>query len=405
MVDSGESYEPSFWDKIGPTLYSIAVLTLNVAFIAAGLAAIYLLFGILSGQLAELVSQPVADQKRVMGVIGGATQIMLLSLAVGSLAVAYTMRGDDSTGYAIVGAAAVIGFGIPFAVQTFGTNIDGKFAARALSAFPSASYVPLIIGGLLIVKDVFSRLASAVREKPLSLENLTYGSEAQTEQKPLRTSLFSRCFEGPFCREFIRTHCPIFESRQACWKVKRGCYCEEDIVATAAAKVQGVTLNMAPDSKFNFSNAPRPGASPAPVAIGSSPIGGNFGGGLAAPAYVPPPPPRRVELTMAQKKERCRNCVIYNEHQREKYKILMPIVMLGGFAVCAVTSPMLRNGIGAVIKWMEVVMSRIQFTGGTGPQFNRPTEAIEWLLVIAFTIMIVSKLLQTLEWACFKIKI
>jgi hypothetical protein len=54
---------------------------------------------------------------------------------------------------------------------------------------------------------------------------------------------------------------------------------------------------------------------------------------------------------------------------------------------------------------MERLAQQITLKGGPGPQFNRPPSVVEWALVGAFSLMIISKLLQGLEWMCFKAKI
>ena len=91
-------------------------------------------------------------------------------------------------------------------------------------------------------------------------------------------------------------HCPIFLSRKACWREKRGCYCEEDIVAAAASKINGVVLDMAPDPKQNYANTARQ--------VGTTGMENAY---------------RKPALSHAQKVQRCKYCVIFNEHEREKY--------------------------------------------------------------------------------------
>jgi hypothetical protein len=246
-------------------------------------------------------------------------------------------------------------------------------------AFPRAAWAPLAVGGLLVLRDLALRMADLVRNRPLDRGSLRYGGAAQAEgAKPTRLAVLGKCWEGPFCRDFVRVHCPIFHARKACWRVRRGCYCEEDIVSTAAAKISGVQLAMAPDPRYNFGGA----AAPAPAAV-------------------------KPLLTMAQKKERCRNCVIYNEHQREKYQILMPLVILGVGGVCLLLSGALRQYLGVGLSGLEQAMQRLSF-GGAGSfsfRLGRPPAVVEWIFVGAFIVIIVSKALEALEWAIFKIKV
>ncbi|GAB4454631.1 MAG: hypothetical protein OHK0029_09480 [Armatimonadaceae bacterium] len=412
---SDETYEPTPWDRVAPVLYNIGSGVMTVAFIAAGLAAAYLLYGIFSGQMANVASLPQADQQRVSGVIQTAGQIMTVGLALGTLALAGVLLIEETTGYIILVAAIVVGFGVQFAYQTFGGTISSDAMRQAFAAFQNASYIPMAIGGLLVARDVVMRFISALSGKGVDQEELTFGSEAQAERKPIRTSLFARCFEGPYCRESIRVHCPIFQAKRACWKELRGCYCEEDIVMEAARRSQATPLQMAPDAKYNFANAPTPGLS----AVGSGQGKTNADGSIASgggPMILSISSrgmeteedlarPTRQVLTDAQKRDRCKSCVIYNEHLREKYKILMPVVLIGGIALCVVLAPAMRDALHWGFTGMERLASQIALKSGPGPQFTRPPSAIEWTLVGAFSLMIVSKMLQTLEWMCFKAKI
>ena len=378
-----EEYEPTVWERIEPTLYGISLLVMNVGLVVAGLALAYLVYGLLSGSLAGYDALSHADRARILGNIALAGNVLKIGLIAAALGAGFGFRNEDSTGYALLGGAVVIGLGIPYAVRTFaGAQTNNAAASAAIASLVNAVYVPAIVGALLVVRDVIVRIVSAVRDKPVKQEEMTYGSGAQQEKLPVRTSLLAKCWEGGFCREFIRPHCPIFLQRKACWKERRGCYCEEDIVSNAAAKVQGIVLDMAPDPKYNFANTALP--------IGQTTAGATF---------------RKPELSAAQKRERCRNCVIYNEHQSEKYKILLPAVVLGGLALCVIFAPLMRAAVGGSLTMVQSIFNRASFSVGGATQAVHPGATVEWVFVGAFTVMILSKLLQLVEWACFKAKI
>jgi hypothetical protein len=111
---------------------------------------------------------------------------------------------------------------------------------------------------------------------------------------------------------------------------------------------------------------------------------------------------------MAQKRERCRNCVIYNNHQREKYKLVMPIVLLATLLLCAVVAEPVRSNIGTALSGVDHLLARISFNSGGGKAATdlwKPPAGIEWILIGALGLMLLSKMLQVTEWAIFKIKI
>ena len=374
--------EPTLWDRIAPTVYSVVTLVMTVAFIAAGLAAAYLLWGLFSGQLAGVDALAKIDRERVLGVIALANRALSVGLAVGALCLTVLNWGDEVTGYAILGAAAAAGFGVPYAFATFSGKTGGVATTQALAAFVSGSYIPGAIGGLLVAFDVVRRFATAAKDRPVEKATMSFGKNAVAESRPLRLSLMAKCWEGPYCRDMIRPHCPIYIKKEVCWRVKRGCMCEEDILTEAMTKANNTLLTMAPQSQSNFANP----ATPSPIFQRNAPA--------------------RIELTMAQKRERCRNCIIYNEHEREKYRLLLPITIVGGVALIGALSPLLRGVIGWGFGTIERIVSSVSMQGGaTGFQIGRPNETIEWVLVGALGIMLVSKLLQLLEWACFEAKI
>jgi hypothetical protein len=134
---------------------------------------------------------------------------------------------------------------------------------------------------------------------------------------------------------------------------------------------------MAPDVRYNFANAA------VPAAAG----------------------PRKIQLSDGQKRERCRNCIIYNEHQKDKYRLLMPVVLVGTVLLCVVFASGLKGYLGVALTATETLMARFSFLPGKGPQIGKPSDTVQWVLISAFVIMVVSKALQALEWAIFKIKI
>jgi hypothetical protein len=408
---------------LGPLFYNITVLAMKVGFAVALLAAAYLIYGLFSGQLSGYATLPHPDRLRILSNISLATQVLTGGLALGSLAAAYVLWGEDFVGYGMVVGSALVGIGVPQAYALIGGDTESSNAVgKTLGAFPQAMMAPLVIGGVLVARDVVYRLIRGFQEKPIKHEKMTYGSGAATETRHIRTSLFAKCWEGPYCREFIRVHCPIYQKRQACWREKRGCYCEETIVSGAASKVNGLSLDMAPDPKLNFANPPSPAvAANDPLAspgiqlggIGSGGgigAGGGLGGGLGGGYNLGAQPqiPRKIVLSMAQKRERCRNCVIYNEHQREKYKILMPVVLLATLVLCAVFAEPVRDNIGNILAGVDRLLAQISFNSGGGNAATnlwKPSAGVEWVLIGALALMLISKVLQVMEWAIFKIKI
>ena len=151
----------------GPSIYGIAIVVMNVAFIVAGLAAAYLIYGLVVGGLGDFGQVANADEKRrILSNIAAASKGLTWGLAVGALAAAVVFLGEETIGYVILGIAAAIGLGIPFGFTSFGGESMAPERSIALrqvfNAFVSAAYIPAGIGGLLIVRDILLRLVRGV---------------------------------------------------------------------------------------------------------------------------------------------------------------------------------------------------------------------------------------------------
>lgn len=373
--DDGGVYVP-------PIVYSIANLVMTIAFVIAGLGLAYLLYGVFFG-LTSFSSWDAPKQKVMLGNIAMATKALTAGLGVGVLGAAVIFWFEELAGYIILITAAVLGLGLPFLFPMLGGEKASFGVAKALEAFPMASIVPGGIGFLLVVRDIISKFANAVQRRGAETETagLQLGAGARREQKPLRTSLLGKCWEGNYCRDWVRPHCPIYQKRDACWKQRRGCYCEQEIVSAAANKSQqGVQLEMAPASQYNYANPASPGTAAAS---------------------------NKVFLTDAQKAERCRNCVIYNDHQSEKYKIAMPMTIVVMIVMCVVLAPLMRMGIAASMSGIEQLAGKLAFTDSQSSalKLSRPNDTVQWALVGAFSLMFISKALQIVEWCIFVKKI
>ncbi|MBB6052092.1 hypothetical protein [Armatimonas rosea] len=367
---------------IPPVVYAFINLAMTIAFVVAGLGLAYLLYGVFVG-LGGFASWDVAKQNIMLGNIALAAKAMTIGLGVGAVCVAVLFWFEELAGYVLLIAAALLGLGLPFLFPMLGGEKASIGTAKALEAFPFAAMAPGAIGFILVVRDIIAKFTGAVLRRGAETETagLQLGAGAKREQKPLRTSLIGKCWEGNYCRDWVRPHCPIYQKRDACWRQRRGCYCEQDIVNAAAGKSQqgGVQLEMAPASQYNYANPSAPGTSAA----------------------------AKVFLTDAQKAERCRNCVIYNDHQSEKYKIIMPITIVVTLALCVLFAPLMRMGISASMSGIEHLAAKLSFASSqeSGLKLTRPSDPVQWALVGAFSLMIISKALQVVEWCIFTKKI
>ena len=132
---------------------------------------------------------------------------------------------------------------------------------------------------VLILRDVWLRIADAraakrLRDYKASGGAFLVGSEALREDRP-EPSFYAKCWQMPYCRDFVRSICPAYEARKPCWQLKRGCYCDEKtIIARHEDPREGEEF--AKSLQYRADNS------------------------------------LKRDLIAAQQRQLCRNCVIYN---------------------------------------------------------------------------------------------
>ena len=346
----------------------------NVFHICIGvfvLSTAYLLYGVFFG-LGDFGSWDRARQVTMMGNINLAGNVMLAAAVVGSVCSLVLFWFEETAGYLMALLAGAFYFGVPMAFASMGG--EPSVAMRmTVARFPVAALAPALIAVILVVRDLIVRLIRSLDRQSKVASDLQFGNDAKREDRPVRMSLIGKCWEGAYCRDYIRTHCPIFKAKDTCWQRRRGCYCDEEIVNTATKKSRGTVLEMAPNEAQNYANST---------------------------------PKKVVFLSDAQKVERCRNCIIYNEHQREKYKILLPVVMLLSVLLCAFLGYEMRDSVGNAMNTIESTVRRFAFTGDptTAIKVAKPNETAIWAFVLAGSIMVIAKIIHALEWAIFEKK-
>jgi hypothetical protein len=147
--------------------------------------------------------------------------------------------------------------------------------------------------------------------------------DAQQQRVARDANALSPCWSLPFCREVIRKQCPAYLARKTCWKFKRGCYCDDEMIARI---VRGESLEK-----------------------------------IKAPTK------------MSQlRKPPCKRCYIYLEHQTHKFKMLSPLAI----PLTIVFMVSIWNPFGQVFrpayKWLDEKQKNMKFL-----QTPNPIEASE----------------------------
>jgi hypothetical protein len=283
--------------------------------------------------------------------------VLLIGVVAASVGALYLYWGEELVAPVLLILAAAMYFAplyFPSMIPNAGQNEAGSNAFQAMESAGIWLGVVAVIG---IVGDVATRVRNRAKEGAKA-DNLKYGKNIKAESD--RQNVFlGKCWQLPFCRKFVRERCPIYHAKTSCWKELVGCMCEEEVIKGA------------------MENRPIPKDA------------------LTAGNMIP----RNHKLTVLQKKERCKVCVIYNEHQRHKYRAAVPILVVSTIAIYGIfRGPLLAGMVGLVGQVNRVVYG---FTYGASGKQEIPMLFTEMLLVVFFLVGL-SYALKSLEFMIFK---
>lgn len=221
-----------------------------------------------------------------------------------------------------------------------------------------------IVAILVTVIDVGGRMRTRLAHGSKA-DTLKYGKGVKEE--PDRQNVFlGKCWQLPYCRKFVREKCPIYHAKRTCWKERVGCMCEEKVIQNA------MTGN---------------------VIIPKD--------ALSAAKYIP----YNDKLPMEFKIERCRSCVIYNEHQRQKYKVVLPATMAVMAGIWIVAREPMKDVLQTVLNTSDKFLGQATLGGRKSVTDPVHLAAFRELLVILIMIMILAYLMKLIEYLLFKLKV
>lgn len=286
---------------------------------------------------------------------------------VAGLGAAYYFWGEETSGPIILLLGGAL-WTAPFYLPSMIPNGQGsEVAGQALLRIQSAGLPMAIIGILAILVDVFQRAQLRAREGARA-DAIKYGRNMK-EERDTRNVFLGKCWQLPYCRKFVREVCPIYHSRRTCWRERVGCMCEEQLIKNAMAR-------------------------------GNEAIPRDI---VAAEKMIP----RNSRLTDRQKAERCRQCVIYNEHEKHKYKLMTATLMVTVFGFYAAFRGPLLTGVSNLLLQMDSGLNRVTYSQGQGGQLSRAAQVpvFQEILLAVGVFIVLAYGFKLIEYLCFKLRI
>ncbi|MCC6443754.1 MAG: hypothetical protein IT210_09910 [Armatimonadetes bacterium] len=358
------------------TLQDRAMLVFSISVVVYLVAFIYLLYGAFSGQLLTAHNLPLKDQARVMVNIALASKVLWWSLLIWVVALCIRNYQDESLGYLILLLTAGLYYGMPmllsYLVESRGLRANGAVILLA-GQFRNMAIPTFGIAILFIAMDLVQRIQlSFERAKYKPADPILKNPNAGTE--PKHASILGKCWDLPYCEKYIREKCPRFLEKTACWRKKAGCMCDDSIVLKA---MMSDATNQATAQKMASLFVSKSGNGPA-----------------------------------QRGKARCVKCQIFLEHQKQKYRLLSPLVFPIAIVLFYEYLPYLRGAYFNSLTWMDRFVANLSFqashniAGGTQVIADISQSGFAmWTVLACVLIMFIAVGVQLMDYLILKLKL
>jgi hypothetical protein len=276
-----------------------------------------------------------------------------------SVAITYLYWGEDVPPAVLIMVSAALYFAPLYLPALFADSSTNTAIGAAFGVIQSSG----TILGILSIGSLAVQVGMKVKERVKTgtkADHLKF-CKGIKEEADRQNVFMGNCWQLPYCRKFVRERCPIFHAKRTCWRERVGCMCEEEVIRNA------------------MENKPIPR---------DAVLAGNM-------------IPKNFRLTPQQKFERCKTCVIYNEHQRHKYKLLLPIIILGYVGGYAALHGPLVNAFSGMV---DHINSAVHSATLSKESFVAPPVFVECLMLVC-ALMLLTYTLKCLEFLIFKLKI
>ena len=259
----------------------------------------YYLYAVYGG---DLLSSP--DVGRAYYLVSTFGQALTISAFVCALGL--VLLTLDELAYSVLVAIGGLGlmFGIPFMVASNLGNVTGdlqRVTERMSRSGSEAGTAVLFVVALRILYELYVQIKEAPerRRKRIEKEESEDTGVLKKHKTIKPPTAFSPCWELPFCHDRIREICPAYKARRSCWRYGSGCNCDPRLIerlirAGSTAKGPRSDVQKAREGAY-----------------------------IRSDLEADIPSIEKVQRTIP-----CSKCPIFTEHQRLKFKVVIPMAVL-----------------------------------------------------------------------------
>ena len=356
--------------KLSGWLLNLCSMVFKIGTIVFVLDATYLTYVALSGQVATAAPGAVTAL-RFFG------QILFVSGFAATLAVTIVTLEEVYWSITAGAIGVVLLLGAPGMVANAASSGQVPEAAKVIAWWGTFTGKAIIlVVTCRIIYEIYLQLAVGRERKRIKEEDAAKGRR-KTVKVP-KENVFAKCWQLPFCHDAVRELCPAFKAHKTCWKFGRGCNCDPDLVETLIASRTAGPGRGARDSEGAFIRAE-----------------------LEAEA-----PKSRSEKTIP-----CAKCPIYTEHQRRKFRVINPVLIVFTVALLVTFYTPLTGVYSSLAHGVAGMISGtgMSTTGNVAAQQwwtqYLDTPALQGAFVVIMGLFFLSWILKVGEWLVLEKKI
>ncbi len=350
---------------------NLTLLGLRLGIPLLAVSVLYSLWIILGPRFGQIDKMPTADSAFLLNSVALACKGLIVAgiAVVASLIV--RLFWDELVGQSLSVFGVLLYFGTPEALARFVHAQNARTAGVALSvvdAFCTVGAICLIPGLVLVIRDCILRIWRGISVRRV-LES-RWGDERERE-KTKKPKFYGKCWDMAYCRSFVRQVCPAFKAKKPCWRIKVGCYCDEHTILMAMAG-QGED------------NASYKGILHSLGLDGQS---------------------KKPKISAKAKRIRCRRCGIYAEHQRQKYRLLSPMVFPAVIFAIFLFYGEISKYVGTALEKTDQFVNFLSYKSITSSTMASDGHVLTNIAVVWLAIILISYTLRTLEYLIFDLQV
>ncbi|MEI6502651.1 MAG: hypothetical protein WCP21_16705, partial [Armatimonadota bacterium] len=306
-------------------------------------------------------------------------QLLAVSGTLGVLAFVILTLGELAFSIiaGIIGAGLL--FGMPILVASNLARADAQIVTTINEWTKNAGMGILAIVGLRILYEIVETIRTAASRRKEREEQEDSTGLKKVKKAPNK-GVWSPCWKLPYCHDAVREHCPAFKARKSCWRFGYGCNCDPALIESL---IRTGALDTAKGSSRTSASQKAQQA-----------------------AYVRSDLQADAPVKAHERTIPCAKCPIYLDHQRQKFKIVNPLIVIASLILLGMAYVPLTAIYTKLINGVAEIAGRLSFQGIDPSQWFEYLNItpIKIFFFIIVGLLALAYVLKAVEWAIFEKK-